>query len=334
MGRSPRIEYAGAVYHVMSRGNHQQAVFRSDKDCSLFLDALEEACGRCGWRVHAFVLMGTHYHLLLETPEPNLVAGMRWLQGTYTKRFNVRHKEWGHLFQGRYKALLVDGERGDYFSTVASYIHLNPARVKGYDFGQSDLSNFVWSSYRSYYDPLKRPEWLVTSRVLASYGFADDAAGRANYRAYIGKRVQEMALADEPWRLDEQWSKIRRGWYLGDADFRVGLVERLDGVMEDKRRDSFSGSDVRLHDERAAELIVQSALEVLCVAECDLNSMRKGAVEKQVIGWLVRNQTSVKNEWIALRLHMGNASNLSRYIRNVREATDGELLRLKSKLTK
>ena len=138
MPRKPRVEYAGAVYHVMCRGNRQEPVFRDSYDNEIFLDTLGEASVRCGWRVHAFVLMGNHYHLLLETPEPNLVAGMQWLQGTYTKRFNVRHKEWGHLFQGRYKALPVDG-RGDYFSTVAAYIHLNPARSKGYDFEHTRL---------------------------------------------------------------------------------------------------------------------------------------------------------------------------------------------------
>ena len=107
MGRCPRIEYEGAVYHVMSRGNRCEPIFLVDRDCEIFLDTLGEACDRCGWRVHAFALMGNHYHLLIETPEANLVDGMRRLQGTYTKRFNVRHQQWGHLLQGRYKALGV-----------------------------------------------------------------------------------------------------------------------------------------------------------------------------------------------------------------------------------
>ena len=96
----------------MSRGNRQQAVFRTDMDREMFLAALGEACGRTGWKVHAYVLMGNHYHLLLETAEPNLVAGMQWLQSTYTKRFNAYHREWGHLFQGRYKAIPVEPGEG------------------------------------------------------------------------------------------------------------------------------------------------------------------------------------------------------------------------------
>ena len=138
------MEYAGAVYHVMCRGDRREPVFRDDKDCAVFIETLGEVCARCGWRIHSYVLMGNHYHMLLETPEPNLVLGMQWFQGTYTKRFNVRHRECGHLFQGRYKALPVKDEE-TYFSTVASYIHLNPARIQGYDFEKNRLESYIWS---------------------------------------------------------------------------------------------------------------------------------------------------------------------------------------------
>jgi REP element-mobilizing transposase RayT len=100
MARPLRLEYAGAVYHVMARGNQGQAIFRDDKDRQRFLETLGQACEKTGWRVHACVLMGNHYHLLVETPEGNLVAGMKWLQGTHTQRHHGRHKVFGHLFQG------------------------------------------------------------------------------------------------------------------------------------------------------------------------------------------------------------------------------------------
>ena len=151
----------------MSRGNRQEPVFLTDRDHEVFLDTLGEACGRCGWRVHAFALMGNHYHLLIETPEANLVDGMRRLQGTYTKRYNMRHKQWGHLFQGRYKALVVD-PAGDYFSTVASYVHLNPARAKCFDLETGGLVDYAWSSYPLYLDTSKRHEWLGVDRVLSA----------------------------------------------------------------------------------------------------------------------------------------------------------------------
>ena len=109
MPRKPRVEFAGAVYHVMCRGDRQEEIFWEDGDRECFLDTLWESCDRTGWQIHAYVLMGNHYHLLLETPEANLVAGMRWFQGTYTARFNARHRVCGHLFQGRYKALPETG---------------------------------------------------------------------------------------------------------------------------------------------------------------------------------------------------------------------------------
>src|ERR1017187_7501223 len=114
MARPIRIQYPGATYHVMARGTHGQEIFQDDQDRQRFLETLGEACEKTGFRIHAYVLMGNHYHLLVETPEGNLVAGMKWLLGTYTGRFNRRHKEFGHLFSGRYKALIVDGSGNGY----------------------------------------------------------------------------------------------------------------------------------------------------------------------------------------------------------------------------
>ena len=282
MPRKPRVEYAGAVYHVMCRGNRQQPVFRDARDNEIFLDTLGEACVRCGWRVHAFCLMGNHYHLLVETPEPNLVTGMQWLQGTYTKRFNVRHKEWGHLFQGRYKALPVDCS-GDYFSAVASYIHLNPARVKGFDFEQLKLEDHVWSSYPGYLSVRKRPEWLCVDRVLRCVGLSDTPSGRQAYRMRLEKRVLEMQHSSEPWKVDEAWGKIRRGWCFGDESFRDKINQRLDGNLVSNKRESFSGPEMRTHDEAAAERLIQAGLKALGLNENDLADLKKNAAEKYAL---------------------------------------------------
>jgi REP element-mobilizing transposase RayT len=129
MARQLRLEYEGAYYHVMARGNRRQAIFRDDLDRRFWLKALGEVCGRTGWRVHAWVLMGNHFHLFLETPSPNLVEGMKWLQNAYTRRFNTRHKEWGRLFGDRYKAIPVEGRTGDFYGALCDYIHLNPVRA-------------------------------------------------------------------------------------------------------------------------------------------------------------------------------------------------------------
>ncbi len=199
MARKPRLEYAGAVYHVMNRGNRQQAIFRTDGDRLLFLSALEEVCGRTGWKIHAYALMGNHYHLLVETPEPNLTEGMQWLLGTYTKRFNAEYREWGHLFQGRYKAIPVDTD-GGYFPAVATSIHLNPVRVKGYDFDGADLEDYAWSSYPGFVRREARATWLCADRALAALSQKQSrkvCLGLAVAAAYGGEGFMDQApLAD------------------------------------------------------------------------------------------------------------------------------------------
>lgn len=128
MARSVRIEYAGAYYHVMARGNRREAIFQDEADRKFFLKCLSEVCERTGWQVHAWVLMSNHYHLFIETPEANLVEGMKWLQNTVTRRYNVRHGQWGRLFGDRYKSILVEGQEPSYYTALWDYIHLNSAR--------------------------------------------------------------------------------------------------------------------------------------------------------------------------------------------------------------
>lgn len=123
MARSIRIEFAGAFYHVMARGSRREAIFLDDEDREFFLKTLGEACAMTGWKVHAWVLMSNHYHLVIETPEPNLVAGMQWLQNAYTRRFNVRHQLWGRLFGDHYKAVLVEGTTAG-LPWIAEQLHM------------------------------------------------------------------------------------------------------------------------------------------------------------------------------------------------------------------
>lgn len=316
---------------MMSRGNRQEAIFLDDRDNRIFLDAIEEVCGRTGWMIHAFVLMGNHYHILLETPEPNLVDGMRWLQGTYTKRFNIRHKKWGHLFQSRYKALLVDPSE-DYFQTVSSYIHLNPARVKNYDFDNSKLADYRWSSYPMYLRPSQRPGWLAVERTLGNLGLSDDLSGRIEYRQFMQKRVLELSESEAPWNVDERWAKIRRGWCLGGEEFREEMVELLDGVMDGKRRDSFVGTEVRKHDVMEARKLLEEGMELVGLRPEELTELKKNDPRKMAVAWMIRRNTAVRNEWISEQLHMGRASKMSYFVKQVEDAESGILLGLKKKV--
>ena len=149
MARKLRVEYPGALYHVMSRGDHGDPIFQDDRDRERFVETLGEAALKTGWQVHAYCLMSNHFHLVVETPQGNLVAGMKWLLGTYTGRFNRRHKLFGHLFSGRYKSLVVDGSGTGYLKTVCDYVHLNPVRAKLMG-PEQKLRAYRWSSCRAY----------------------------------------------------------------------------------------------------------------------------------------------------------------------------------------
>jgi REP element-mobilizing transposase RayT len=275
----------------------------------MFLAAVEEACERTGWRVHAYVLMDNHYHLLLETPEPNLVVGMQWLQSTYTKRFNARHRLWGHVFQGRYKAIPVEPE-GEYFSTVADYIHLNPVRVKGYDFRRK-LEAYRWSSYPAYAGTVRRSQWLIRERVLGAFESTDTPRGRRRYREHLCGRVLEIRQCDEPWSADEAWARIRRGWHVGGESFREQLLERLNLALQKGQRGSYGGDAVREHDTAEAERWVRAGMKALRVTEDDLRVLRMNSAAKVALAWMVRRRTAVRNAWIKERLQMGTATSLS-----------------------
>ncbi len=169
MPRKLRVEYEGAIYHVMNRGDRREPIFLCAEDRELFLQTVDEACQKTGWQVHAYCLMNNHFHLVVETPRANLVAGKRWFLGTYTARFNRRHKLSGHLFSGRYKSLLVDGSGTGYLKSVCDYVHLNPVRAKLLK-PEQRLAEYRWSSSPEYLkSPRKRPGWLRVEQLMGEW---------------------------------------------------------------------------------------------------------------------------------------------------------------------
>src|SRR6058998_3692956 len=182
MPRKLRIQYSGAIYHVLNRGDQRENIFKDDQDRKRFFSTLAEACAKTEWQVHAYCLMRNHFHLVIETPLANLVAGMKWLSGVYTKRFNIRHKLCGHLLAGRYKALIVDGSGNGYLRTVCDYVHLNPVRAKLIGVEQS-LRAYLWSSYLEYLKPsAQRAPWLRVDRLLGEMRIPQDShAGREQF---------------------------------------------------------------------------------------------------------------------------------------------------------
>src|ERR1041384_8119328 len=193
MARKARVQYEGGFFHCLSRGNRGADIFLEDKDREMFLATLTEACQKTGWQVHAYCLMKNHFHMVLETPRANLVDGMKWFLGTFTSRFNCKHKLFGHLFSGRYKALIVDGSGNGYLRTVCDYVHLNPVRAKLLT-PQQKLAEFAWSSWRTYLQPPEqRPHWLRVDRLLGELGIPkDSAAGREQLEQHLEtRRAQE-----------------------------------------------------------------------------------------------------------------------------------------------
>jgi REP element-mobilizing transposase RayT len=185
------------MYHVMNRGDRRENIFWDKPDREVFISTLSEACRQTEWQVHAYCLMRHHFHLVLETPQANLVAGMKWLLGVYTKRFNIRHKLCGHLFAGRYKALMVEGSGNGYLRTACNYVHLNPVRAKLIKSGAA-LESYRWSSYADYLKPPgQRPRWLRVERLLGELGIPKDSpAGRAQFGVQMARRRLEEAAAD------------------------------------------------------------------------------------------------------------------------------------------
>jgi REP element-mobilizing transposase RayT len=213
MARKLRVEYPGAIYHVMNRGDRREPIFLDDADRQRFVETLAEACAKTGWQIHVYVLMPNHFHLVVETPQPNLVAGMKWFLGTYTSRFNRRHKLSGHLFAGRYKSLIVDGSGNGYLRSVCGYVHLNPARVRGRGMLPVDqpLKHFAWSSWPAY--------------LLAQMREGIGAEHYGEERAQTAEAMAEQIIAEELKR--RRWNETALKRRLKGDPAKVKLAARL-----------------------------------------------------------------------------------------------------------
>ena len=219
MARPLRIEYPGAVYHVTARGNAQQEIYKDDADRDAFLDVLTLTIKKYNWFCHAYCLMDNHYHLLLETPDPNLSLGMRQLNGVFTQRFNRQHSRVGHLFQGRFKSILVEKET--HLLELCRYIVLNPvaARMVVHPL------EYAWSSYRFTSRSIKQPELLYSDWLLAQFSSKKKIA-RKLYRDFVLEGMNSP--------IEKPWKKIVGQIILGSENFVCEMQEFLDEKKEIK----------------------------------------------------------------------------------------------------
>ena len=300
------------MYHVMSRANGTGNIFESDVDRQDFVKTLAETCEKAGFEVHAYCLMRNHFHLVVETPNGNLVAGMRWLLSVYTLRFNPRHRRFGHVFSGRYKALIVDGSTHGYLKTVCDYVHLNPVRAKLLR-SEQGLLEYPWSSFGMYLAaPAHRPAWLRVDRLLGEHGIPrDDVAGRERFEERMEKR--RAAETD-----GTEWKAIRRGWCLGPAEFKTTLLEQLEGRLGQHH----SGELKRESAAAKAERIICEELKRLKWREGELLARPKSDPAKLAMAARLRRETTLPLPQIAARLHMGTWKSLSAKLRRWRKANE------------
>ena len=302
MARKLRLEFPGACYHVINRGNRRVGPFGGAKTRDAFERCLFEACVRSKWVLHAYVIMGNHFHLALETPEGNLAAGMQWLQATFTNRYNRVRGQAGHgsIFQGRYKALLV--QAGTALGMVCDYLQLNPVRAGLASVGR--LGDWRWSSYRWLRAKAERPAWLRPETALTEAGgLADGPAGWAAYDRYLAWQA-----ADGPAGKGPAYASLSQGWAIGTEDFRTALIKDHDLTASARAWETGGAREVR---RVRCEERLKAALRAVGQSQANPAAEPKGAPWKVAVAAWMKQNTEASNGWLAERLAMGSASRVS-----------------------
>ena len=295
MARKPRLEFEGAIYHVINRGNYRKDLFTEAGAAGAFEKALFEACEKCGWIIHAYVLMSNHFHIVLETPHANLVSGMAWLQGTFANRFNRFRGERGHVFQGRYKSILV--EEGHALLGLVNYVHLNPVRAGVVCV--AELRGYPFSSYPKFFEQHPRRE-LYRGRFLQELGFPDSVNGMENYARYL-ETVEERDAA----KHDELTRRYCSGWAVASEQYRQQIKAMYADLPE---KESWQGRETRELREGKWERELERLLREAGKSQEEIAREPKSAQWKVQIAREIKSRTTATNAWIAKSLQMGHPS--------------------------
>jgi REP element-mobilizing transposase RayT len=305
VARKLRIQFEGAIYHVINRGNYRRNLFESASAIQAFEGCIFEAFDRFKWRLHAFSLMINHYHLVMETPATNLPEGMQWLQSTYATRFNRFRDEHGHLFQGRYKAILV--EPGPSLARVVNYAHLNPVGAGIVRANQA--ATYRWSSLHRFLTG-PRPRFLKCEDWLLELGIEDTREGWEGYLKYL-----EHLANDKKAQQEQGFETMQCGWAIGTYGWRQALAKNYAHLTLDQIADVPAVAELRRLQWAGA---LDTALQREGRPRSDLANDRKGAPWKVRIAAGLRETTTATNTWIARELNMGAASSVRQYLSNRR----------------
>jgi putative transposase len=304
MPRQTRIELPGVIYHCSAHGFEGRSIVADDRDRDAYEGLVAELVQRTGWEIFAWVLLDNHYHMVLRTPEANLVSGMKWFQNFWTKRFNARHGKTGPVFGGRYKSVLV--QEDGHLSSVINHLHLNPFRLAMVD--ATRLGAHPWSSLKDYLlPPSARRPWVRAGEGLDHMGYdGGDCDERLRYLEHLEDiAVRLGGRAPLPGVGRTLHSTLRRGWYLGEQSFRGELIAvRKQGRVSPETCPQSHGAVM-------AQRILAAGLAVGGLTYEGLENLRKSDWRKRAVGRAIRLRTTVPTEWIASNLRMGVPSRVA-----------------------
>ena len=274
MARPLRIEYPGAFYHVMHRGNAGSDIFKSDKDRKKFLEYVDKAIGRYKIKIHSYCLMTNHYHFLIETPHPNLSQAIKWINVAYAIYFNRKRRRSGHLFQGRFKAVVVDAD--EYLKHLSRHIHLNPVRAGMV----THCKDYPWSSYPVFGGYAKAPEWLETDWLLSIFD-RNQKKATERYREFVESVQNE--------RIENPSGNIMGGTILGGTEFVNWIkVNFLSKDPDTKEKPQLKSLKPGLTPEDLMSVICN---EFSCTHEEILRKGKKGNFARDIAIYLSREMT-------------------------------------------
>jgi REP element-mobilizing transposase RayT len=294
MARPLRLEFPGALYHVTSRGNERRPIFRSDRDRQKFLDFLGETSRRFGWSITAWVLMTNHFHLAVQIAEPNLSRGMHWLNSGYAGWFNRVRKRSGHLFQGRFKALLIEKEA--YFAEVLRYVVLNPVRAHMVERSEE----YKWSSYQATAGCHAAPGWFDLKSALEFF-HPDRETAQSNYKEFVCAKITDN---------ESLWDQVTNRIYLGTEEW----TRTMRKVVETKPRSTDHPRAQRAVGRPKIHMIVDAVGNAAGMTAASIRATRGGAL-RRLVAWIGWHEGLITLRSIAAGLRMRSEGHISNLIR-------------------